>query len=34
VNVPSKTLGELAEQVWHQAFIDPHTLASWYERRL
>lgn len=26
VNVPSKTLGELAEEIWHPAMIDPETL--------
>jgi rhodanese-related sulfurtransferase len=29
VNVPSKTLGELAEAVWHPATIDAATLAAW-----
>ncbi|HWT30148.1 MAG TPA: rhodanese-like domain-containing protein, partial [Propylenella sp.] len=29
VNVPSKTLGELAEAVWHPATIDAATLNSW-----
>jgi rhodanese-related sulfurtransferase len=29
VNVPSKTLGELAEAVWHPATIDAATLQSW-----
>lgn len=28
VNVPSKTLGELAEMVWHPAMIDPENLAD------
>ncbi len=29
VNVPSKTLGELAEQVWHPETVDAATLARW-----
>lgn len=29
VNVPSKTLGELAEMIWHPATIDATTLAQW-----
>lgn len=29
VNVPSKTLGELAEAVWHPATLEPATLAAW-----
>jgi rhodanese-related sulfurtransferase len=29
VNVPSKTLGELAEMIWHPATIDAATLAQW-----
>ncbi len=29
VNVPSKTLGELAEEIWHPATIDAPTLARW-----
>ncbi|MDF2763142.1 MAG: Rhodanese domain protein [Rhodospirillales bacterium] len=29
VNVPSKTLGELAEAVWHPATVDAATLARW-----
>ena len=29
VNVPSKTLGELAEHAWHPATIDAPTLAQW-----
>lgn len=29
VNVPSKTLGELAEHHWHPATIGPDTLAAW-----
>lgn len=29
VNVPSKTLGELAEQVWHPQTVDAATLARW-----
>ncbi|PQO22946.1 rhodanese [Rhodobacteraceae bacterium WD3A24] len=31
VNVPSKTLGELAEHVWHPRTIGPETLAKWKE---
>ena len=31
VNVPSKTLGELAEAVWHPATVDAATLARWRE---
>jgi rhodanese-related sulfurtransferase len=31
VNVPSKTLGELAEAVWHPAMLDATTLAAWRE---
>src|SRR5690606_7722584 len=29
VNVPSKTLGELAEQIWHPSMITPEQLADW-----
>jgi len=29
VNVPSKTLGEMAEQVWHPAMLTPAQLAQW-----
>jgi rhodanese-related sulfurtransferase len=29
VNVPSKTLGELAEAAWHPAMLDAGTLAAW-----
>ena len=29
VNVPSKTLGELAEEVWHPPMITPEELARW-----
>lgn len=29
VNVPSKTLGELAEQIWHPSMITPKQLAVW-----
>lgn len=29
VNVPSKTLGELAETLWHPRMIDTKTLAKW-----
>lgn len=29
VNVPSKTLGELAEQIWHPAMITPEQLSAW-----
>ena len=29
VNVPSKTLGELAEQIWHPSMITPEQLAVW-----
>jgi rhodanese-related sulfurtransferase len=29
VNVPSKTLGELAEQIWHPSMITPEQLAAW-----
>jgi rhodanese-related sulfurtransferase len=31
VNVPSKTLGELAETLWHPKTIDAHDLANWQE---
>ncbi|MEQ8356041.1 MAG: rhodanese-like domain-containing protein [Kiloniellaceae bacterium] len=31
VNVPSKTLGELAEHAWHPATIDAAALARWQE---
>jgi rhodanese-related sulfurtransferase len=31
VNVPSKTLGELAEQVWHPEVLQPEELARWRE---
>lgn len=29
VNVPSKTLGELVEQIWHPSMITPEQLAAW-----
>ncbi len=29
VNVPSKTLGELAEQIWHPSMLPPEQLAAW-----
>lgn len=29
VNVPSKTLGEMAEQVWHPPMLTPADLAAW-----
>ena len=29
VNVPSKTLGELAEHVWHPDMLTPEALADW-----
>lgn len=29
VNVPSKTLGELAEAIWHPAVVAPETLREW-----
>ncbi|KEQ04213.1 rhodanese-like domain-containing protein [Pseudorhizobium pelagicum] len=29
VNVPSKTLGELAEQIWHPSMITPEQLTAW-----
>lgn len=29
VNVPSKTLGELAEHIWHPSMITPQQLAAW-----
>lgn len=29
VNVPSKTLGELAEQIWHPSMITPEHIAAW-----
>lgn len=32
VNVPSKTLGELAEALWHPAMIAARDLASWRQR--
>ena len=31
VNVPSKTLGELAEHAWHPRMVDAPTLARWRE---
>ncbi|MXQ14353.1 rhodanese-like domain-containing protein [Microvirga makkahensis] len=31
VNVPSKTLGELVEMVWHPKMIDARTLRAWQE---
>lgn len=31
VNVPSKTLGELAEMVWHPQMLHPDTLATWQD---
>lgn len=31
VNVPSKTLGELAEMVWHPRMLHPETLAAWQD---
>ncbi|GAB4359488.1 MAG: hypothetical protein Kow00114_12440 [Kiloniellaceae bacterium] len=31
VNVPSKTLGELAEHAWHPKTIDPPTLKRWQD---
>lgn len=33
VNVPSKTLGELVEHVWHPKTVSPETLRAWQERR-
>lgn len=32
VNVPSKTLGEMAEQVWHPPMLTPEHLADWRQR--
>ncbi|MCJ8518512.1 rhodanese-related sulfurtransferase [Pseudorhizobium tarimense] len=29
VNVPSKTLGELVEQIWHPSMLTPERLAAW-----
>ncbi|CCF18432.1 Rhodanese domain protein [Pseudorhizobium banfieldiae] len=29
VNVPSKTLGELAEEIWHPSMLAPEQLAAW-----
>ncbi len=31
VNVPSKTLGELVEHLWHPKTLDPATLKAWQE---
>lgn len=31
VNVPSKTLGELAETIWHPDLVKPETLHAWQE---
>lgn len=33
VNVPSKTLGELVEAIWHPAMIRPEDLAAWQRDR-